>query len=119
MEVVGRTLIHVSVDPFTFAVGVGTLWLHKQLEVAEIGHTALHGTFDKLPGAERFHSKTFRWRFPVDEESCVNATTCGTTSTPTSLAGIRTSTSVRSAFRWRDRADVRSGLDVPDGATPL
>ena len=69
MEVVGRTLIHVSIDPFMFAVGVGTLWLHKQLEVAEIGHTALHGTFDKLPGADRFRSKTFRWRFPVDEES--------------------------------------------------
>ena len=69
MEVVGRTLIHVSIDPATFTVGVAALWVHKQLEVAEIGHTALHGTFDKLPGAEQFRSKIFRWRFPVDEES--------------------------------------------------
>ena len=69
MEIAGRTLIHGSVDPVTFALGVGALWVHKQLEVAEIGHTTLHGTFDKLPGADRFRSKTFRWRFPVDEES--------------------------------------------------
>ena len=69
MEVAGRTLIHVSLDPVTFAVGVTALWLHKQVEATEIGHTTLHGAFDKLPGAEAFRSKTFRWRFPVDEES--------------------------------------------------
>jgi len=69
MEIVGRALIHVSVDPVTFAIGVGALWLHKQLEAAEIGHTTLHGAFDKLPGADAFRSKTFHWRFPVDEES--------------------------------------------------
>lgn len=69
MEVVGRVLIHVSLEPATFALGVTALWLHKQLQATEIGHTALHGAYDKLPGAERFRSKTFAWDTPIDEES--------------------------------------------------
>lgn len=69
MQIVGRGLIHVSLDPVTFAVGVGALWLHKQLEATEIGHSALHGAYDKLPGAEKFASKTFDWRVPIDEEA--------------------------------------------------
>src|SRR4051812_39072040 len=59
MEVVGRVLIHVSPEPFTFFLGVGALWIHKQLQATEIGHTALHGCYDKIPGAEKFASKTF------------------------------------------------------------
>jgi linoleoyl-CoA desaturase len=69
MEVAGRVLIHFSFDPFTFAAGVGALWIHKQLQATEIGHTALHGAYDKLPGAEKFASKTFSWDTPIDEES--------------------------------------------------
>jgi fatty acid desaturase len=69
MEVLGRTAIHVSLDPATFLVGVLALWLHKQLEATEIGHTALHGTYDRLDGAEGFASKTFQWDMPIDEES--------------------------------------------------
>jgi NADPH-dependent stearoyl-CoA 9-desaturase len=69
MEVLGRVAIHFSVDPLTFFAGVGALWLHKQLEATEIGHTALHGTYDRLEGAEAFASKTFRWDMPVDEEA--------------------------------------------------
>lgn len=69
MEVVGRVLIHVSLDPITFGVGVVSLWLHKQLQATEIGHTALHGAYDGLPGADAFQSKTFRWDVPIDEES--------------------------------------------------
>lgn len=69
MEITGRTLIHISLDPVTFSVGVGALWLHKQLEATEIGHTALHGAFDRLPGADAFQSKTFPWKVPIDEES--------------------------------------------------
>jgi linoleoyl-CoA desaturase len=69
MEIVGRAAIHLSVDPLTFALGVGALWLHKQVEATEIGHTALHGAYDRLPGAEAFASKTFRWDMPIDEES--------------------------------------------------
>lgn len=69
MEATGRVLIHVSVDPFTFAAGVGALWIHKQLQATEIGHTALHGAYDKLKGAEAFASKTFAWDVPIDEAS--------------------------------------------------
>jgi fatty acid desaturase len=70
LEITGRTLIHVSLDPVTWSVGVGALWLHKQLEATEIGHTALHGAFDKIEGApEDLQSRTFHWRVPIDEES--------------------------------------------------
>ena len=68
-EVVGRTLIHVSLDPVTFTAGVAALWLHKQLEATEIGHTALHGAYDKLPGGERWAADGFAWDVPIDEES--------------------------------------------------
>lgn len=67
-EVVGRALIHFSPEPFSFGLGVLVLWLHKQLEATEIGHTALHGAFDKLEGAEAFRSKSFRWQVPIDEQ---------------------------------------------------
>jgi NADPH-dependent stearoyl-CoA 9-desaturase len=69
MEIAGRALIHVSFEPIAFTVGVAALFVHKQLQAAEIGHTALHGAYDDLPGAERFASKTFRWDVPIDEES--------------------------------------------------
>lgn len=69
MEVVGRVMIHVSFEPVGFLIGVGALWLHKQLQATEVGHTALHGAYDKLPGGEDFQSKTFSWDVPIDEES--------------------------------------------------
>ena len=36
MEVVGRALIHFSVEPISFLAGVGALWVHKQLQAIEI-----------------------------------------------------------------------------------
>src|SRR6266540_2618713 len=69
MEIAGRILIHVSPEPVTFLLGVGALWLHKQLQATEIGHAALHGCYDKLIGAEKFASKTFAWDTPIDEAS--------------------------------------------------
>jgi linoleoyl-CoA desaturase len=68
MEVAGRLLIHFSFEPFTFGAGVIALWLHKQLQATEIGHTALHGAFDKIEGAEKFRSESFSWDTPIDEE---------------------------------------------------
>jgi linoleoyl-CoA desaturase len=59
----------VSLDPVTFLLGVGALFVHKQLQTAEIGHSALHGAWDGMPGAEKLQSKTFRWDAPIDEES--------------------------------------------------
>lgn len=68
-ELAGRTLIHISLDPVTFSTGVGALWLHKQLEALEIGHAALHGAYDTLPGAEAFQAATFVWETPIDTRS--------------------------------------------------
>lgn len=69
LEIVGRVLIHVSPEPLSFSLGVFSLFVHKQLQAAEIGHSSLHGCYDKLEGAERFASKSFRWDAPIDEES--------------------------------------------------
>ena len=69
MGVTGRVLIHVSPEPVTFFLGVGALWLNKQLEATEVGHTTLHGVFDGLPGAEQFQSETFAWDTPIEESS--------------------------------------------------
>jgi NADPH-dependent stearoyl-CoA 9-desaturase len=69
MEVAGRALIFFSPEPVSFLLGVGALWLHKQIQATEIGHSALHGSWDRVQGAEAFASKTFRWDTPIDEES--------------------------------------------------
>ncbi len=69
MEVAGRLLLHFSFEPITWSMGVIALWLHKQLQATEVGHTALHGAFDGLPNAERYQSATFKWDVPIDEEA--------------------------------------------------
>jgi len=68
-EVAGRVLIHFSPEPVSFTAGVLCLFVHKQLETSEIGHTVLHGAYDKLDGAEAFRSKSYRWETPIDEAS--------------------------------------------------
>jgi linoleoyl-CoA desaturase len=67
MEVFGRAAIHFGIDPVTFAAGVTALWVHKQLEAAEIGHTVLHGAYDGIAGGAAFESRSFRWDIPIDE----------------------------------------------------
>src|SRR5437660_3421667 len=69
MEALGRVLLHVSLEPVTFVAGVLALWIHKQLQATEIGHTALHGAYDGLPGARGFESERYSWDIPIDEES--------------------------------------------------
>lgn len=69
LALAGRGLLYVSFDPVSFALGTAALWGHKALELMEIGHPALHGCYDDLPGAERYASKTFVWKAPVDEAS--------------------------------------------------
>ncbi len=69
MEVTGRGLIFLSPEPVSFFAGVTALWIHKQLEATEIGHTALHGAYDRIEGAGRFRADEFRWETPIDEES--------------------------------------------------
>lgn len=66
-EALGRALIHFSIDPLTWSAGVFSLWIHHQLETIEIGHSALHGAWDGLQGAEAFYSSAFHWVMPTDE----------------------------------------------------
>jgi fatty acid desaturase len=72
-ELLGRSLIHVSLEPLGFGLGVAALTFHKLLETIEIGHTSLHGTYDRLAGCEEFNSKTFHWKVPIDEASWKHA----------------------------------------------
>src|SRR5690349_422489 len=65
MEWTGRLLIHFSFEPVGFTAGVAALWLHKQVEATEIGHTALHGAYDKLAGGEAFRAEGFDWKVPI------------------------------------------------------
>lgn len=69
LEAAGRLLIHFSPGPVSFSIGVLSLAAHKQLHASEIGHAVLHGAYDKLPGAEAFQSKRYRWETPIDEET--------------------------------------------------
>jgi len=68
-EILGRTFIYASLEPITWTCGILSLWLHKQLEAIEIGHSALHGSWDGFVGAEAFHSKKFKWDMPIEEAS--------------------------------------------------
>lgn len=69
LALLGRTLLYVSFEPLTFTAGVLSLSVHKTLELMEIGHTVLHGSYDKLEGAERYRSHSFTWKAPIDEQS--------------------------------------------------
>lgn len=66
---IGRLLIAGSATPIGFGLGVSLLSLHKVLEVGEIGHTVLHGTYDKLDATGALASRTFWWEFPIDEDA--------------------------------------------------
>jgi linoleoyl-CoA desaturase len=68
-EVAGRTAIFFSFEPIGFTAGVLALFVHKQLEATEIGHTALHGAYDRFGKDTGFHSQTFYWKVPIDEAS--------------------------------------------------
>lgn len=69
LEIMGRSLVHFSLEPVSFVAGVATLSAHKALELMELGHTVLHGAYDRLPGAEKFRSEEFWWKAPIDERS--------------------------------------------------
>lgn len=69
LELVGRGLIHFSIEPVTFGAGVLSLCIHKSLELMEIGHTVLHGAYDSVSHDERLHSASFAWKAPIDEAS--------------------------------------------------
>ena len=65
----GRALLYLGPGPVSFAGGVGLLWAYKQLQLAEIGHTVLHGALNRVEGVAGYHSSAFAWRAPIDERS--------------------------------------------------
>lgn len=67
-ELIGRGLLWISPEPLTFCLGVGFVWLHRNLEAIEIGHNVLHGQYDYFPEIPQFHSHNFKWKAPIDEE---------------------------------------------------
>ena len=69
LSVAGRVLIFVGMDPLSYTAGVLALAASHQLQVIEIGHTALHGAYDRFESASKYHSKLFRFRGEIDEES--------------------------------------------------
>jgi len=69
LEVLGRGLIHFSIEPLSFGAGVLSLGIHKSLELMEIGHMVLHGAYDSLSEDEGLHSTRFEWKAPIDEAS--------------------------------------------------
>ncbi|KIG13717.1 putative LINOLEOYL-CoA DESATURASE (DELTA(6)-DESATURASE) [Enhygromyxa salina] len=70
-EFAGRTLIAVSPGPMLFTIGVVSLWAYKQLQATEIGHAALHGAYNRIDGADKYHSRQHRWQIPIDEASWI------------------------------------------------
>jgi NADPH-dependent stearoyl-CoA 9-desaturase len=69
LEVLGRSLLQISFEPVSFTLGTAALWAHKTLELMEIGHMAMHGAYDDVDGGERYKSKDFYWKAPIDEAS--------------------------------------------------
>ncbi len=66
LEVAGRLLIHSSLDPVSWGVGVASLAAQKAINTAELGHNILHAQYNFLEDP-RFRSNTYRWDFAVDE----------------------------------------------------
>lgn len=67
-EIAGRTLIHFSLTPFSWAAGVGLLSLSKILENMEVGHNVLHGQYDWMNDPE-LNSRVYEWDIVCDSES--------------------------------------------------
>jgi NADPH-dependent stearoyl-CoA 9-desaturase len=59
-EAAGRLLLHVGIDPVSFAAGSGALALSKILDNMEIGHNVLHGQYD-WTGDPSLDSRRLDW----------------------------------------------------------
>ncbi len=67
---VGRALIHVSVEPITWGVGILALTAGKQLNLIEVCHAVLHGTYDRFDHP-RIHSERIRSESPMGEATWI------------------------------------------------
>ena len=60
LELSGRLMIHFSLEPVTWSLGVAALSLSQILENMEIGHNVIHGQYDFMNDPE-INSKTYEW----------------------------------------------------------
>lgn len=67
-ELVGRGLIHFSLNPLTWATGVGLLSVAKIVENMEIGHNIMHGQYDWTNDPD-LQSQYYDWDNVCDAES--------------------------------------------------
>ena len=67
-EIAGRTLIHFSLNPISWAVGVGLLSVSKIMENMEIGHNVMHGQYDWMNDPE-LNSQTYEWDNVCDSDA--------------------------------------------------
>ena len=70
-EIAGRALIHFSLNPISWAAGVGLLSTAKILENMEIGHNVMHGQYDWMNDPQ-LNSQTYEWDTVCDSESWRN-----------------------------------------------
>lgn len=67
-ELTGRSLIHFSLTPLSWGLGVGLLSISKILENMEIGHNVMHGQYDWMNDPE-LQSQTYEWDTVCDGDS--------------------------------------------------
>ncbi len=67
-EIVGRTLIHFSLNPLLFAGGIAALSCAKILENMEVGHNVMHGQYDWM-NDPTLESQSYEWDTVCDAES--------------------------------------------------
>ncbi len=60
LEVSGRLMIHFSLEPVSWSLGVAALSLSQILENMEIGHNVIHGQYDFM-GDPNINSKEYEW----------------------------------------------------------
>ena len=67
-EMTGRGLIHFSLTPISWGLGVGLLSASKILENMEIGHNVMHGQYDWMNDPE-LQSQNYEWDTVCDGDS--------------------------------------------------
>jgi len=60
LEISGRLLIHFSLDPVSWSVGVASLTTAHILEAMEVGHNVMHGQYD-FQGDPEINSNRYDW----------------------------------------------------------
>ena len=68
LEVAGRTMIHFSIEPITFMLGVTALSVSKIVDNMEVGHNVIHGQYD-WANDPLIDSRRFEWDNVCDAQS--------------------------------------------------